>query len=231
MPTVQEAGDEVVMLMGLAIPVAAPTGEAIVDALTQLPASPFRGLALTGVVRTVGFDDQRGASVFRTAPAPNAPWFARAAVTMALTLRDGQWRIVSATINRSVTFAAPHQVAQLAACSSSETVVPNRAFTFEGLNFVNNCTPSGMYRYTSRPSDDVRWGAGFGQADGPAWHWSAGRWRILRPARLTVNPVNYWPRVQEADAMCGGVVGWELMLDVISGELVESKPGLNCTTC
>lgn len=231
MPTVQEAGDEVVILMGLSIPVTAPTGEATVVALTQLPMSPFRGLALNGIARTVGFDDTRVVSVLRTAPAPNAPWFARPAVTTTLILREGQWRIFAATINRSVIFATPEHVTQLAACSSNETAPPNRTFTFDGMNFINNCVPSGTYRYTSRPSDEVRWAFGFGQPDGAAWHWRAGRWQVLRPAHLTVNPTNYWPRVAEADAMCAGVVGWELLFDVVTGELIESKPGLHCTTC
>lgn len=230
-PTVQEAGDEAVILMDLAIPLTAPTGEATVAALMQLPTSPFRGLALTGVVKTVGMDDMRVASVLRTAPQPNVPWFARPALTATLTLRAGQWRIIAATINRSVIFARPEHVAQLAACSPSDTAPPTGAFTFEGMNFVNNCMPSGTYRYTSRPTDEVRWASGFGQANRPAWHFLAGTWRVLRPAHLTVNPTNYWPRVEESDARCGAVVGWELMIDVVTGELVESKPGLNCTTC
>jgi hypothetical protein len=229
-PTVQEAGDEAVILMDLTIPLTAPTGEATVAALTQLPMSPFRGLALTGVVKAAGMDNVRVVSVLRTAPGPNAPWFARPALTATLGLRAGQWRIIAATINRSVLFASPEHVTKLAACSPSDTAPPTRALTFQGMNFVN-CVPNGTYRYTSRPTDQVRWDSGFGEANGPAWHFLAGRWRVLRPAHLTVNPINYWTRVVESDARCGGVVGWELMIDVVTGELVESKPGLNCTTC
>lgn len=226
---IQEAGDDLLLLSRLEILVSAPTGEATRTALTAAPNSPLRGLSLVALEKTTDTADLVIVSLLREAPSSTAPWFANPAVRVTLAQHRQQWRIVSAEVYRSVIFATPANLAQLGACSRPRPE-PSGPFTFEGTSFIE-CIPSGTYQYTSKPQDSILWGPGFGLPDRPAWHWRAGRWRVLQPARLIVSPANYWPKVGESDALCGGVVGWELLFDLVTSELFESKPGIHCTTC
>lgn len=229
-PTVEVLGGDLAFIQRARIEVSEPTAEATLALLATPPDSPLRQLRLVSELKSSGIGDSRTVVLRRAGPSVEAAWFAAPAIEAWLSRIADRWYLVGATVSLSVTFASDDEIQRLSDCSDSPASPAQGPYTFEGFRFVF-CNATGTYSYASRDGDTTVWAFGFGQPDRPAWHWRGGRWRVLRPARFTVEPANYWPMAREADAWCGEVLGWEMLLDVVSGERVDVKPGLNCTTC
>ena len=71
----------------------------------------------------------------------------------------------------------------------------------------------------------------------PYWEWADGTTSVsLRKKQrvnLELNPLNVTQDLIDSDAYCGPTVpvGWELVLDAVTGALLQSKAGIGCIVC
>jgi hypothetical protein len=101
----------------------------------------------------------------------------------------------------------------------------------------SQCARTGSVNYTPRSNDT------FGFLGDAAWTWQEDTGRVLltgqRTLRVIVNPANYNSALLSSDARCpvpegdGSqyTVGFDLVFDVHTGEILSVKPGLDCTVC
>lgn len=101
----------------------------------------------------------------------------------------------------------------------------------------SQCARTGSVNYTPRANDRL------GFLGDAAWSWQEDGGRILltgqRTLRVIVDPANYSAALLSSDARCpdpGGdgsqyTVGFDLVFDVHTGEILSVKPGLDCTVC
>jgi len=101
----------------------------------------------------------------------------------------------------------------------------------------SQCARTGSVNYTPRSNDT------FGFLGDAAWTWQEDPGRVLltgqRTLRVIVNPANYNSALLSSDARCpvpegdGSqyTVGFDLVFDVHTGEILSVKPGLDCTVC
>src|SRR5262245_57694502 len=94
------------------------------------------------------------------------------------------------------------------------------------------CVPQGTHDYIPNDRDGVA------MLTDNAWEACAPEglefpteWRITRRATLTIDPANYWPNMEQADCKCAGRAGYELEIDGRTGNVLSSKPGINCDVC
>ncbi len=102
---------------------------------------------------------------------------------------------------------------------------------YQGENF---CQPSSTLRYVLRRNDDVR----LKKAE---WAWGDDGSGIVltgtRTLRVTVDPANYTPELLASGARCpvgdgnDFTVGWDVTLDLHTGEVLFIQPGLDCVVC
>jgi hypothetical protein len=93
--------------------------------------------------------------------------------------------------------------------------------------------------YCSYVSDD-RYYPNLGAVDtvtfvgNPFWEWADGTTSVslrkMQRVNLEVNPLNVTQNLIESDAYCGpnAPVGWELVLDAVTGALLQTKAGIGC---
>lgn len=157
------------------------------------------------------------------------------ALTLLVLREAGSWRLRSITVRSSEAFATTAEVDALRACTPGQPPAEDgiRAEVFTGHRF-RGCAMTGMYTYNVHPTDSITWKPGVTwqvrDEDGRVT-WKPMRWRILQSATLTIDPANYWDTINEADCLCGDRAGYELEVDVISGEVVRYTPGINCVVC
>jgi hypothetical protein len=101
----------------------------------------------------------------------------------------------------------------------------------------SQCNRTGSVNYTPRSNDTI------GFLGDAAWSWQEDSGRVLltgqRTLRVIVHPANYTSALLSSDARCpvpdgdGSqyTVGFDLVLDVHTGEILSVKPGLDCTVC
>jgi hypothetical protein len=98
--------------------------------------------------------------------------------------------------------------------------------------FGTNCNLSGSGRYQPNDNDTVV------LQDDPFFH--EGRWTrlssrpelsYLRKAWLIIDPANYTPDLLASNANCGGSIGFELTIDLVTAQILSYVPGLGCTVC
>jgi hypothetical protein len=101
----------------------------------------------------------------------------------------------------------------------------------------SQCARTGSVRYTPRANDTF---AFLGDA---TWSWQEDSGRILltgqRTLRVIVNPANYSSALLSSDARCPAAdgdgsqytVGFDIVFDVHTGEILSVKPGLDCWVC
>jgi hypothetical protein len=69
------------------------------------------------------------------------------------------------------------------------------------------------------------------------WKWDdapSGDRTLLRKYQtgiLTVNPKNWTRELINSDAYCGTSIGWVITFNAVTGEIVETKPGIDCIVC
>ena len=101
----------------------------------------------------------------------------------------------------------------------------------------SQCARTGSVNYTPRSNDTL------GFLGDASWTWQDDSGRVLltgqRTLRVIVHPSNYNAQLLSSDARCpvpGGdgsqyTVGFDLVFDVHTGEILSVKPGLDCTVC
>ncbi len=202
----------------------------LVDLLVALDDSPFVADELETRVQYVF--DAASIELTRTRAAGHPARFWQPAAAATVERRgDGRWELLALTLYSTTLFATSAEVERLHACTRETTAPPPAVgWSFSGLTF-EGCAVTGSYQYTSRPGDTLRWGRARGRPDGVWWEPRNGRWRLLRPATLTIAPENWWPDIAAADCICDGVAGYELLVDTVSGEYSDVTPAINCVVC
>lgn len=212
-------------------------GVATVGWLVGLDAMAFDGAELAVSNAPADWASAQSASlvILRSQVGGTAARFARPAASASLQREATGWQLSSLVIWPSVALATPAEVAALAGCSSdtppAETAV--RAHRFEGLRF-RGCGMVGTYAYTPATGDVIAWKSPVtweALDDAGTWRGAPTRWRISRPATLTIAPANYWSDINEADCMCGDSAGYELTVDIVTGVVLRYRPGINCVVC
>jgi hypothetical protein len=126
--------------------------------------------------------------------------------------------------------------AALGACegalANAADVLSQSARTSFSYLFGTNCNLSGSGRYQPNATDTVV------LHDDPVFH--EGRWTrlssrpelsYLRKAWLIIDPANYTPDLLASNASCGGSIGFELTIDLVTARILSYVPGLGCTVC
>ncbi|MCC6993002.1 MAG: hypothetical protein IT370_00095 [Deltaproteobacteria bacterium] len=218
-------------------PGAADPGVATVGWLVGLDAATFDASELTVSNAPADWASAQSASlvVLRSQVGGTATRFARPAVSASLQREATGWQLVSLVIWPSVSLATPAEVAALAACSTDTPPAEDavRAHRFEGLRF-RGCGMVGSYAYTPATGDVVDWRSPVtweALDDAGTWRGAPTRWRLSRPATLTIAPANYFPDIAEADCLCGDSAGYELTVDIVTGVVLRYRPGINCVVC
>lgn len=101
----------------------------------------------------------------------------------------------------------------------------------------SQCARTGSVSYTPRSNDSL------GFLGSATWSWQADSSGVLltgqRTLRVIVHPSNYNSALLSSDARCPApdgngnqfTVGFDLVFDVHTGEILSVKPGLDCTVC
>ena len=100
----------------------------------------------------------------------------------------------------------------------------------------SQCNRTGTVTYTPRSSDTI------GFASDPTWTWSEGSGQVQltgqRTLRVILDPANYNSALLSSDARCPAAgdpsqftIGFDLVFDIHTGELLSVKPGIDCTVC
>ena len=55
--------------------------------------------------------------------------------------------------------------------------------------------------------------------------------RKYQTGTLTVNAKNWTRELINSDAYCGTSIGWVITFNAVTGEIVETKPGIDCIVC
>lgn len=127
----------------------------------------------------------------------------------------------------------------MASCTTlTESAATTRArSTRLSATVYSQCARTGSVNYTPRSNDT------FGFLGDAAWTWQEDTGRVLltgqRTLRVIVNPANYNSELLSSDARCpvpegdGSqyTVGFDIVFDVHTGEILSVKPGLDCTVC
>jgi hypothetical protein len=129
--------------------------------------------------------------------------------------------------------------AAMASCNhldanAAETTV--RATTLHASTFAQ-CAPTGELDYQPAANDS------YVLRDDLAWLWEETRSGAtlsgMRTLRVTIDPSNYTPELLASDAKCPVLdgpgdeftVGFDVLLDIETGVLLNVKPGLDCVVC
>ena len=215
----------------------ADIGAAAIEWLEGLPEVAFAGAELVVSNQPADWSTAQSASlvVLRARVGAVAARFARPAATLSMQREAGGWRIFSLVVWPSVALAGGGEAAALAACTREAPPDERalRAHRFEGLRF-RGCAETGTYGYTPQVLDQVAWQAPVtweALDDAGTWRGRPTRWRIIRPATLTIARENYFSAIEEADCMCGDRAGWQLVVDTVTGAVVRYTPGINCVVC
>jgi hypothetical protein len=111
-----------------------------------------------------------------------------------------------------------------------------RARTLTASTF-DLCVPTGSVPYTPHENDRVAF------LPGDTWTWGEGTGQVLltgtRTVRVTLAPANYTPQLLLSDARCPVLdpdsedftVGFDITVDIHTGEILFVKPGLDCVVC
>lgn len=95
----------------------------------------------------------------------------------------------------------------------------------------DSCFPVGSGVYAPQANDT------FALDTKNQWKWDdapAGDRTLLRKYQtgiLAVNPDNWTPELINSDAFCGTSIGWVITFNAVTGEIVETKPGIDCIVC
>jgi hypothetical protein len=98
-------------------------------------------------------------------------------------------------------------------------------------SIFDSCFPAGSGVYVPRANDT------FALDTKNQWKWEdapAGDRTLLRKYQtgiLTVHPDNWTPELINSDAFCGTSIGWVITFNAVTGEIVETKPGIDCIVC
>ncbi len=235
-----DVGSDALYLRSIRAPLdasAVDPGVATVAWLVGLDAMAFDAAELTVSNAPADWASAQSASlvILRSQVGGTQARFARPAVSASLQREASGWQLSSLVIWPSVSLATPAEVAALAGCSTdappADTAV--RAHRFEGLRF-RGCGMVGTYSYTPATGDVIDWKSPVtweALDDAGSWRGAPTRWRISRPATLTIAPANYWTDINEADCMCGSSAGYELTVDIVTGVVLRYRPGINCVVC
>lgn len=128
------------------------------------------------------------------------------------------------------TMAACNTLTEAAAIARAQTT-PLRASVF------SQCNPTGTVTYTPQANDT------FQLAPTDVWTWHEATPGVLlsgeRTLRVILHPANHTPDLLSSDARCPTpdgdgddfTVGFDVVFDVHTGEIVSVKPGLDCIVC
>lgn len=150
---------------------------------------------------------------------------------------NGNWRILSLTLQPDVFFAEEQDALTLRACTPAgpPTEEQIRADTFHGL-YLSYCAPVGSYQYQPRAGDRVDWVSPWGP--GILWTTSGTAvdgyhsWLAERGAHLVIASANFWEGIYGADCYCDAAhVGFTLTVNAITGEVLRYVAGVDCAVC
>jgi hypothetical protein len=133
--------------------------------------------------------------------------------------------VIGATIGNAMT--ACSSLTEPAAQATAQAA-PLRAIVY------SQCRKTGKVDYTPRAND------GFSLSL-EAWTWDESAGQALlsgqRTLRVIVDPANYTPELMSSAASCpstdgeGTVIGFDVLFDVHTGEILNVKPGIDCVVC
>jgi len=123
---------------------------------------------------------------------------------------------------------------ELSAVSASVAAIARDRQLTAGV--YSQCNRTGTVTYTPHANDT------FSFASDPTWTWQEGSGQVeltgQRTLRVVVNPENYNASLLSSDARCPVAddssqftVGFDIVFDVHSGEVLSVKPGIDCTVC
>jgi len=103
-------------------------------------------------------------------------------------------------------------------------------------SIYSQCNRTGTVRYTPRSNDTI------GFVSDPTWTWqeSSGQVQLTgqRTLRVIVNPANYDSSLLSSDARCPATndpgqftIGFDIVFDIHTGDIVSVKPGIDCVVC
>jgi hypothetical protein len=157
----------------------------------------------------------------------------RAALVVSVLRQGTSWQLIGVQITGSIALATESDVDQLESCTPAMTPAMVQTPTFIGANLAF-CGLVGTYTYTGHADDTLAWrGDTTWQAFDASDHQNTPpvRWRIVHQGTWTVATGNYWPHIEEADSNCGGVVGFMLVVDLVSDAVLSYSAGIDCATC
>jgi hypothetical protein len=188
---------------------------------------------VTGFVRT---------SVSGTAFGPGA--VNQEVISAVLQANGDSWRIERIGVRPGLLFASQDDATKMLACTPSTppSEDPIRSHVFEGLEFETTvggfCIQIGTYTYSPHSADKISWGSA-PWGDEPLWRLEPTEgdrllWEPRIGAQLTLDPSSYWDDIVYADCYCGGHsenTGFTLQVHAITGEILRSFPGIDCSVC
>lgn len=122
-------------------------------------------------------------------------------------------------------------------CLTEAAAIATTRTTPLKANVFSQCRRTGTVTYTPKANDV------FSLFSDEAWAWHDDTGQVLltgqRTLRVTVNPANYTPELLSSDARCpvtgidgnDFVIGFDIVFDVHTGEIISVKPGLDCIVC
>lgn len=124
-------------------------------------------------------------------------------------------------------FATMHSCPELTP-PTAEFIARDAEYSY---NIFDSCFPAGSGVYAPKANDS------FALDTKNEWTWNdapTGDRTLLRKRQtgiLTVHPDNWTPDLINSDAFCGTSIGWVITFDAVTGEIVETRPGIDCIVC
>lgn len=208
--------------------------EGVLNWLASLPANPFDPDEL--VARDPTWGAGYGTMIIERMKVDDRPArFIDPVVTARLAGNPSNWQIHTVEISSSVAWATPAEIAALEACAPVEppTDAAIRRSTLRG-RLRPDCTWGEEYEYVPAAVDAIEWSAEtkYGALDRwGGYEQDAVRWRVQRPALLRLDDTSTFPGIEVADATCGGVTGYRIVSEALTGEILRSTPGIDCSRC
>jgi hypothetical protein len=209
--------------------------EAVIKALEQYGPDLFHPGELELQTRT-GESPGSVTLIFQRARiGSEATLFYRPAVVATLNKFGAVWQLFSVHLIPSMLLATETEAKALRRCTPNQAPPRNGTLAkkFTG-SIMNGCArEDGRYKYTPDAQDTIEiltdpiWQTN--EESGPSPFPT--KWLVTREATLTVNPANYWPDVAKADCSCGNKVGFTLVIDARTGNVVSYEPAINCVRC
>lgn len=219
----------------------ADPGQAALDLITSIAPDVLHADQL-GIDETYDWSASDGQHVLVYRKSENLETrFWRPALSLFVLNESSVWTLQSFVVYVPELLTDASTVARLAACTRDETPSETgvRMNTFDGL-LMRDCGPSGTYSYTPQSGDSVTWQASMGHPSAVTWESSVSDanlvWRVVRPAILEIAPENYFERINEADCYCPALTGetragFEILVDINTGEVIDSSPAIQCVVC